>query len=126
VSAILFSTEHSWIKQLDDGTALVGISDYAQEQLGDIVFVEAPEVGRDFVVDEEVGTIESVKTNGELCAPATGSVLEINRAVIDAPELINESALDDGWIFRMRVDDPDALQELMGEDDYADFIDGLE
>ena len=122
---IRYTPDHSWIRIDEDGDATVGISAYAQEQLGDIVYIEAPEVGREIVPGEEIGLIESVKTTGELKAPAQGSVTEINHAAIEKPELVNESPIDDGWIFRMRVADEAAIEELMDEDDYADYIDSL-
>ena len=122
---IRYTPDHSWIRIDEDGDATVGVSAYAQEQLGDIVYIEAPEVGREIVPGEEIGLVESVKTTGELKAPAQGSVTEINHAAIEKPELVNESPIDDGWIFRMRVADEAAIEELMDEDDYADYIDSL-
>ncbi len=120
-----FSSDHTWIRLDDDGYATVGISDYAQQQLGDCVFVEAPDLGRDVVVTEDIGMIESVKTTSEIKSPASGTVTAINEEVLEKPELLNESPLDDGWIFRMRVDDEAALDELMDEDDYAEYIETL-
>ena len=120
---IRFSSEHMWIRLDDDGMATVGISDHAQAELGDVEAVEAPEPGRDIVINEEVGMIEAAGGTGELKAPASGTVVEVNDAVIEKPELINESPLDDGWIFRMSVEDEAALNELMDEDDYADYLD---
>ena len=122
---IRYSPDHSWIRIDDDGDATVGISAYAQEQLGDIVYIEAPEIGREIVPGEEIGIVESVKTTEELKAPAQGSVTEINHTAVEKPELVNESPIDDGWIFRMRVTDEAAIEELMDEDDYADYIDSL-
>lgn len=122
---IRYTPDHSWIRIDEDGDATVGISAYAQEQLGDIVYIEAPEVGREIVPGEEIGIVESVKTTGELKAPAQGSVTEINHAAIEKPELVNESPIDDGWLFRMRVTDEAAIEELMDEDDYTDYIDSL-
>ena len=122
---IRYTPDHSWIRIDDDGDATVGISAYAQEQLGDIVYIEAPEIGREIVPGEEIGIVESVKTTAELKAPAQGTVTEINHAAIEKPELVNESPIDDGWIFRMRVADEAAIEELMDEDDYADYIDSL-
>lgn len=120
-----FSSEHVWIRLDDDGLATVGISDYAQQQLGDCVFIEAPDIGRDIIATEDVGMIESVKTTSEIKAPASGTVTSINEDVLEKPELVNESPLDDGWLFRMRVDDEAALEELMDEDDYADYLETL-
>ena len=120
-----YSPDHSWVRLDEDGDATVGISAYAQEQLGDIVYLEAPELGREVVPGEEIGIIESVKTTGELKAPVQGTVIEINRLAIEKPELVNESPGDDGWIFRLRVADEAALDELMDEDDYAEYIETL-
>lgn len=114
-----------WIRLDDDGTATVGISDYAQAELGDIEAVEPPEAGRDIVIHEEIGVIEAGEATGELKAPTSGTIIEVNGIVLEKPELINESPLDDGWIFRMSVDDEGALEDLMDEDDYADYLDTL-
>jgi glycine cleavage system H protein len=121
-----FSPEHSWVRLDDDGLATVGISPYAQEQLGDIVYIEAPDVGREITQGEDIGVIESVKTTGELSAPASGAIVALNGAALERPELVNESPLDDGWILRMRVDDEGALDELMDEDGYAEYVAGLD
>ncbi|MCB1747176.1 MAG: glycine cleavage system protein GcvH [Gammaproteobacteria bacterium] len=121
-----FSPDHSWVRRDDDGLATVGISPYAQEQLGDIVYIEAPDVGREITHGEDIGVIESVKTTGELKAPASGTVVALNAAALESPEQVNESPLDDGWIFRMRIDDEAALDELMDEDAYAEYVEGLD
>lgn len=123
---IRYAPDHSWIRLDDDGDATVGISAYAQEQVGDIVYIEAPEVGREVVQGEEIGVIESALISAELKSPVQGTVIEINHIAIEKPELLNESPSDDGWIFRLRVTDEAALEELMDEDDYADYIDSLE
>ncbi|MEX2482776.1 MAG: glycine cleavage system protein GcvH [Gammaproteobacteria bacterium] len=123
---IRYAPDHSWIRLDDDGDATVGISAYAQELIGDIVYLEAPEVGREVVPGEEIGVIESALLSAELKSPVQGAVIEINHGVIEKPELLNESPIDDGWIFRLRVADEAALEELMDEEDYADYIDSLE
>lgn len=123
---IRYAPDHSWIRLDDDGDATVGISAYAQEQLGDIVYLEAPEVGREVVPGEEIGVIESALTSTEVKSPAQGTVIDINHGALEKPELLNESPIDDGWIFRLRVTDEAALEELMDEDDYADYIDSLD
>lgn len=120
-----YSTDHIWLRLDDDGTATVGVTDYAQAELGDVIAVEAPEVERDIVVNEEIGMLEADDGNFELKAPTSGNVFEVNEAVLEKPELINESPFDDGWIFRMNVDDEDALDDLMDEEDYADYLDSL-
>ena len=120
-----YTSDHVWVLVDDDGMATVGVTDYAQAELGDVVAVEAPEVERDITVNEEIGMLEADDGNYELKAPTSGTVVEVNEAVLEKPELINESPFDDGWIFRMTVDDEDALDHLMDEDDYADYLDSL-
>ena len=120
-----YSSDHVWVRLDDDGMATVGVTDYAQSELGDVIAVEAPEVERDIIVNEEIGMLEADDGNFELKAPTSGSVVEVNESVLEKPELINESPFDDGWIFRMNVDDEEALDELMDEEDYADFLDSL-
>ncbi len=117
---------HSWICVDEDGTARVGISEYAQEQLGDVVYVEVPDSGRSVQAGEDIGVIESVKTTGELCAPVAGTILAVNAALGDAPELLNTSPLDDGWIFRMSIGDEAELGDLMTEPDYLEFVQSIE
>lgn len=120
-----YSSDHVWVRLDDDGMATVGITDYAQAELGDVIAVEAPEVERDIVVNEEIGMLEADDGSFELKAPTSGSVVEVNETVFEKPELINESPFDDGWIFRMNIDDEEALDDLMDEEDYADFLDSL-
>ena len=120
-----YSSDHVWVRLDDDGMATVGITDYAQAELGDVIAVEAPEVERDIVVNEEIGMLEADDGSFELKAPTSGSVGEVNETVFDKPELINESPFDDGWIFRMNIDNEEALDDLMDEEDYADFLDSL-
>ncbi len=125
VNDLRYSSDHVWVRLDDDGVATVGVTDYAQAELGDVIAVEAPEVESDIVVNEEIGMLEADDGNFELKAPTSGNVVEVNEAVLEKPELINESPLDDGWIFRMRVDDEEALDDLMDEEDYADYLDSL-
>ena len=117
---------HSWICIDEDGTARVGISEYAQEQLRDVDYVEVPDSGRSVQAEEDIGVIESVKTNGELCAPVAGTILAANAALGDAPELLNTSPLDDGWIFRIPVADEAERGYLMSEPDYLEFVQSIE
>ena len=98
-----YASSHEWIKQ-DAGSATVGITDFAQEQLGDVVYVELPQVGRSVRAGETVAVVESVKTASDIYAPASGTVTEVNEALGGQPELINESAFEGGWLFRMTVD----------------------
>jgi glycine cleavage system H protein len=125
VNDLRYSSDHVWVRLDDDGVATVGVTDYAQAELGDVIAVEAPEVERDIVVNEEIGMLEADDGNFELKAPTSGSVVEVNEAVLEKPELINESPFDDGWLFRMSVDDEEALDDLMDEEDYADYLDSL-
>ncbi len=125
VNDLRYSSDHVWVRLDEDGVATVGVTDNAQAELGDVIAVEAPEVERDIVVNEEIGMLEADDGNFELKAPTSGSVVEVNEAVLEKPELINESPFDDGWLFRMSVDDEEALDDLMDEEDYADYLDSL-
>lgn len=109
-----YASSHEWIKQ-EGGSATVGISDFAQEQLGDVVYVELPAVGRSLRAGETVAVVESVKTASDIYAPASGTVTEVNEALGSQPELINESAFEGGWLFRMTVDSlSDSLLDAAG------------
>ncbi|MGD9603652.1 MAG: glycine cleavage system protein GcvH [Gammaproteobacteria bacterium] len=125
MSDLRYSDEHVWVSIDDEGVATIGISDYAQEQLGDIVYVQLPDVGRDLEQGEDAVMIESVKTTGEVKCPLAGRVIEVNEALADAPERVNESALDEGWLFRVEPADETQFEDLMEPDDYEDFIGNL-
>jgi len=120
-----FTEEHAWVRMDDDGIATVGISDYAQEQLGDIVYVQLPDIGRDLVQSEDCAMIESVKTTSDVKCPIGGRVIEINETLADVPERVNEGALDDGWLFRLEPADDAEFEDLMDGEDYDDFVDSL-
>jgi glycine cleavage system H protein len=113
-----FTEEHEWLRLEADGTVAVGITDYAQEALGDLVFVQLPEL-RAYSKGEEVAVLESVKAASNITMPLDGDVLEINEALSDAPEQVNQDPLQTGWFFRMRPADPEALGTLLTEADYA-------
>ena len=98
-----YASSHEWIKE-DGDVSIVGITDFAQDQLGDVVYVELPEVGRVVSAGETVAVVESVKTASDIYAPASGEIIEINDALTGSPELINEGALEGGWLFKIRVD----------------------
>ena len=98
-----YASSHEWIKE-DGDVSIVGITDFAQDQLGDVVYVELPEVGRVVSAGETVAVVESVKTASDIYAPASGEITEVNDALTGSPELINEGALEGGWLFKMRVD----------------------
>ncbi len=125
MSDIRYSEEHVWVAIDDDGVALVGISDYAQEQLGDIVYVQLPDIGRDIEQSEDAVMIESVKTTAEVKCPIAGRVIEVNETLADSPERVNESALDDGWLFKLEPADETQFEDLMDADDYEDFVSDL-
>ncbi len=108
-----YARSHEWASAPDDGLVTVGISDFAQEQLGDVVFVELPTVGRKVAAGDAVAVIESVKTASDIYAPVSGEVVEVNAALEEAPEAINEEPYEGGWLFRLRVDDPSAWHALL-------------
>ena len=118
-----YSKEHEWIRP-DSDTHAVGITPYAEQQLGDIVYVEPPEVGRTLNKNAEAGVVESVKAVSDIFAPVAGQVTEINQALVDDPALINADP-DAAWLFRIRITDPSQLDDLMDADAYADFVDAL-
>jgi glycine cleavage system H protein len=118
-----YSKEHEWLA-VDGDTATVGITDFAQEELGDIVYVEAPEVGVKLAPGEVLGTVESVKAVSEIYAPITGEVVEVNGALVDAPETINSDAHQGGWICKMRISVPEELEALMDAAAYQQLIAG--
>lgn len=125
MSEVKFTEDHEWIRIEDADTAIIGISDYAQEQLGEIVFVELPAPGHEVEKGHECAVIESVKAAGELKAPVDGTVLEINEILADEPERVNNDAMGDGWFMRLRVTDLGDIEELMDEDAYQSYVEGL-
>lgn len=117
-----FTREHEWAFDQGDGTVTIGISHYAQDALGDIAYVEVPAVGDSLEVEQEFGVVESVKSVSELYAPVSGVVVAVNEALEDAPELVNSSPYDQGWIIRIRINDPRELDALMSAEDYEDYL----
>ena len=116
-----YSEAHEWV-EINGDIATVGITNHAQEQLGDIVFVELPETGATLNKDDEAGVVESVKAASEVYAPVGGEITEVNKDLNDGPAIINEDAEGDGWFFKMKIADADELDDLMTETDYKDFI----
>ncbi len=116
-----YTEDHEWAKKEGDAIR-IGISDYAQDQLGDIVFVEMPEVGDDFAKGDEIGSLESVKAVSELYIPVGGKVTAINEKLEDAPELINSDPFGDGWIIEVKPSDPAELEALMDSAAYLEMI----
>jgi glycine cleavage system H protein len=120
MSDMKFSEDHEWIRvEGDIGT--VGITDHAQEQLGDVVFVEVPEVGMTAAKDEQVAVVESVKAASEIFAPVSGEIVEGNAVLADAPETVNSDPYGAGWFFKIKLSDPSELEKLMDEDAYKAF-----
>ncbi len=116
-----YSKEHEWVL-VEGKIATVGITEYAQEELGDIVYVELPEVGEKVVKDDPFGVVESVKAVSDIYAPINGTVIEINDALPDSPETINEDPYGDGWMIKVEMTDMDDLKDLMNADDYAEYV----
>ncbi len=125
MSEIKFTEDHAWIRLEDNGTATIGITDYAQEQLGDIVFVEFPPVEKELGKDDEAAIIESVKTAGEVKMPISGTVIETNDNLQDEPEIINADPEGDGWLMIVDIINPDEIGTLMDDSAYNEFLNGL-
>lgn len=119
-----FTDEHEWI-EVEGDTATVGITDYAQEQLGDIVFVETPEIGAELEQGDDAAVVESVKAASDIYAPVSGTVVEINETLEDEPGLVNTSAEEDGWFFRLTLSDTSELGDLMNDKAYKAFVENL-
>ncbi len=120
-----YTEDHEWIR-VEDDVATCGITDYAQEQLGDIVFVDLPDVGASFAKGDEAAVVESVKAASEIYAPAAGEVTAVNQALADDPSKVNASAEAEGWFFQFRLDDADELEGLMDGAAYATYVDSLD
>jgi glycine cleavage system H protein len=125
MSQIFFSKDHEWVALGDDGLATVGITDHAQNALGDIVFVELPEPGRNVAKGEACAVVESVKAASDVYAPLSGTVAEVNQAILDEPALVNSGAEGEGWFMKLRLSDPAAVSELMDRASYDDFLSTL-
>jgi len=121
--SLRYTRDHEWVRA-EDGEAVVGITAYAAEELGDVVFVELPEIGRKLTRDETFGVIESVKTASDLFAPVAGEVVAINDALGDDPELVNSEPYEGGWMVRLRLDDPAAADALMDAAAYRESVGG--
>ncbi|HTZ34645.1 MAG TPA: glycine cleavage system protein GcvH [Stellaceae bacterium] len=116
-----FTKDHEWIRQ-DGGTAVIGITDYAQQQLGDIVYVELPAIGARVEAGKEAAVVESAKAASEVYAPVSGEVVAVNRAVADDPAKVNADPMGEGWFLEVKLDDPAALEALMDEAAYTAFV----
>ncbi len=124
MSSVNFSKEHEWIR-VEGANAVVGITEFAQEQLGDVVFVELPEVGASVTKGGEAAVVESVKAASEIYAPASGEVTEVNQALADDPGRINADAMGEGWLFKIRLSDAADLEDLMDADAYGQYTESL-
>jgi len=118
---LLYSKEHEWILNEND-VATLGITDHAQKELGDVVFVDLPEVGATFDANEAFGAVESVKAVSEVYLPVSGEVVETNESLLDAPEKINDHPYGEGWIIRIRLGDPSQLEALMSSQEYSKYV----
>ncbi|MGM0703928.1 MAG: glycine cleavage system protein GcvH [Pseudomonadota bacterium] len=118
-----YNDSHEWVLDNGDGTVTIGITDHAQEALGDVVFVELPEVGRTLAKGDEFGVVESVKAASDLYAPVAGDIVEVNEALEDAPETVNETPYEDGWIMKVRLADASDIDELLDADAYQALVD---
>ena len=120
-----FLDSHEWIK-VDDNTAIVGISDHAQNELGEVVFVELPAIGDEFVLGDEAAVVESVKAASEVYTPISGEVIEVNDALEENPELVNTSPYEEGWFFKLKVSDENlgSIESLMTAEEYSSMLDG--
>lgn len=121
-SELKYTKEHEWLRLHDDGTATVGITDFAQGELGDIVFVEINEIGEELDQDEVFGTVEAVKTVSELFLPVQGTVVEFNEKLKDNPELVNEDPYGEGWMVRIKPSNPADIEALLSADEYGQII----
>jgi glycine cleavage system H protein len=121
-SNLLYTKEHEWVEVLSDTRVRIGITHFAQEQLGDIVFVELPKVGASLTSGESIGSVESVKTVSDIFSPVTGQVVAVNEELEGAPEKVNESPYGGGWMAEVEISGPDALQGLLKPEEYEAFI----
>lgn len=121
-SELRYAESHEWAELLDDGTVRVGISDHAQEQLGDLVFVELPDEGSEITRGEGCAVVESVKAASDIYAPVSGEVVKVNEDLADAPETVNSDPYGDGWLFTVKPSDPDELDALMDAAAYKEHL----
>ena len=117
----LYSREHEWVR-VEDDVVVLGITEFAQQELGEVVFVELPEIGQVFDANDELGTIESVKAVAEVYTPVAGEVIEANDAVVDDPELLNEDPHGEGWLLRIRFSSAADLKDLMNAEQYEEYV----
>ena len=126
MSETRYSKDHEWARDEGDEVVSIGITDYAQQELGDIVFIEPPEEGSEFDAGEDVAVIESVKTAAELKTPVSGEVVEVNQALEDSPETVNTSPMGDGWFLKIRMTETSEFEEMLSEEQYNEYLSTLE
>ncbi|MDX1694807.1 MAG: glycine cleavage system protein GcvH [Ketobacteraceae bacterium] len=122
-SELRYLSSHEWVRVDDDDIATIGITDHAQDAMGDLVFVETPEVGTTLAASDEAGVVESVKAASDIYSPVSGEVIAVNENLEDSPESVNQDPYGDGWMFQIKMSDPSELDSLLTSDDYADLID---
>jgi glycine cleavage system H protein len=120
-SDLRYSKDHEWVR-VESGECVLGITEFAQGELGEVVFVELPEVGQSFAAGDEIGTIESVKAVAEVYSPLAGQVVAINEQLVDTPERVNDDPYGEGWLVRLKTDSLEPLEELMDADAYGEFV----
>ena len=121
-SDLKYVSSHEWIRHEDDGTVVVGITDHAQELLGDVVYVELPEIDSEVALDDEISVVESVKAASDIYAPLSGTIIAVNEQLEDAPETLNSSPYDDGWMFKMKPSEPSEIENLLDSEAYQNEI----
>lgn len=121
-----YTKEHEWVRERDDGNIEVGITDHAQTSLGDLVYVELPDVDTEISSGDAFAVVESVKAASDVYLPLSGKIVEVNEALVDGPELVNSDPYGDGWLIRFRPDTPSELDELLSGEDYQRFVAELE
>jgi len=117
-----YSKEHEWVRSESDSVVVMGITEFAQDSLGDVVFVEIPDEGAELIQGEKMGEIESVKAVSDLYSPVSGKVIKRNESLIDNPELVNEGPFEQGWMLKMEIKDASELDNLLSADDYNSFL----
>jgi glycine cleavage system H protein len=125
MGTVRYTKDHEWVLMEDGDIGVIGITDYAQDQLGELVYVELPAVGNEFDAGSDAVVIESVKAAGEVRAPVSGSVVAVNEALVDEPEKVNNDPMGEGWFIKIKVADPSELDALMDEDAYKEYTDDL-
>ncbi|MDE0308992.1 MAG: glycine cleavage system protein GcvH [Acidiferrobacterales bacterium] len=126
MSEIRYTQDHEWVRVVSENIVEIGITDFAQDQLGDIVFIELPQVDVSVDASDEIAVIESVKAAAELRSPVSGTVVESNEELEERPELVNENPTEDGWFCKLEMSSPEELNDLLGEDEYNEYVASLE